>query len=411
MCPRNQGLPALSLSVFLSGLIAVVAAEQARPPGQPTGNGLLRSELALGGRTAILEFPSDLKATDSAHKALLSAATGAVSTRVRVGQLETTGSLRIGTVELSRQETPAVDSQAPPGADRRPAAAGTPGPVAVRYDLWLAGADSGWQLQITDAEKATVGQVPLARQAAALASPTFVAALIPEDITVGHLVLRWGDYEATSDVQFTNPLRRRIEENRVPNQTTNRTHDEDTSVLSRARLLAQRNETAFVLPKGQRLSISFERTFPGNDRAAGARSRRGLGVDGPDFARLTTTPSGEIVMLTESSVPRLRTEVSLRFGKALIATGNQVVGFPGSYGLWLKRGGTEWRLVFNNEPDAWGSQHDPKFDAAEIPLTHSEGHAADRPFAVALMPNAADRGRLVIIWGPHEWTADFVVAS
>ena len=24
------------------------------------------------------------------------------------------------------------------------------------------------------------------------------------------------------------------------------------------------------------------------------------------------------------------------------------------------------------------------------------------------MPGGADRGRLVIIWGPHEWTADFV---
>ena len=56
-------------------------------------------------------------------------------------------------------------------------------------------------------------------------------------------MLRWGDYEATADVQFTNPSRRRIEENREPNVTTNRTHDEDTSVLSRARLLAERNET------------------------------------------------------------------------------------------------------------------------------------------------------------------------
>ena len=55
----------------------------------------------------------------------------------------------------------------------------------------------------------------------------------------------------------------------------------------------------------------------------------------------------------------------------MIATGNQVVGFPGSYGLWLKRVGSGWRLVFNNEPDAWGSQHDPKFDAAEIDLSRT----------------------------------------
>jgi DUF2911 family protein len=81
------------------------------------------------------------------------------------------------------------------------------------------------------------------------------------------------------------------------------------------------------------------------------------------------------------------------------------------YGIWLKRVGSGWHLVFNNEPDAWGSQHDRKFDVAEIELTHSQGAEASRPFGVALEPIAADRGRLVILWGPHEWSADFVVAS
>lgn len=408
MCPWSKGLLALGLSACLLGSIAAVETAQT-PSAKPTG--LLRSELALGGRTAILEYPPDLKATDPIHKGLLSATAGTAAARVRVGQLETTGSLRIGTMELGVRETPAAVSQAPADADRSSVPAAPARPVAARYDLWLAGADSGWQLDVTNADKATVAQIPLARQAAAVPSPAFMAALIPEDITLGRLVLRWGGYQAAADVQFTNPARRRIDENRVPNATTNRTHDEDTSVLSRARLLAQRNETAVVLLKGQRLSISFERTFAKDDRSAGARNRRGLGVDGPDFARLTTTPSGAVVMLTESSVPRLRIEGSLRFGKVLVPTGNQVVGFPGSYGLWLKRVGSEWRLVFNHEADAWGSQHVPKFDAAEIPLAHSEGHAPGRPFAVALMPNAADRGRLVIIWGPHEWTADFIVAS
>ena len=78
--------------------------------------------------------------------------------------------------------------------------------------------------------------------------------------------------------------------------------------------------------------------------------------------------------------------------------------------MWLKKVGAGWRLVFNSEPDAWGSQHDPKFDAAEIELSHSDGHAAARPFAVAIVPSGAARGRLVIIWGAHEWTADFVAS-
>jgi hypothetical protein len=403
MGSRNQRLQMTMVCVLLVGLIAGVATEQA-PRGQPAGDGLLRSELALAGRTAILAFPPDLKASDPAHRLLLSATPRASAGRVRVGQIETTGSLRIGTVELGSPTTPVAGGP-------EPASAATTSPVSVRHDLWLEGADEGWQLQVVDANKALVGQLALARHTAAAASPTMVASLIPEDIAVGHLVIRWGGYYAAADVQFINPSGRRPDENRTPNETINRQHDEDTSALSRARLLAQRNETAMVLAKGPRMSISFQRTFARGERVDANRTSRGLTVDGPDFARLTTTPSGSVVMLTESPVPRLRTERALRFGKTVIATGNQVVGFPGSYGLWLKRVGSGWRLVFNNEPDAWGSQHDPKFDAAEIDLSHSDGHAAARPFAVALVPGGADRGRLAIIWGPHEWTADFAVAN
>ena len=391
-------LLAFSLSVCLVGVSTAVATTQAQP-GSPSGDGLLRSELSLGGRTATITYAPDLKANDPAHKALMSNAAGSPHGRVRVGQLETTGALRIGTLDLG----------APPVSTGSPEAAkvATQGPAVVRYALWLESAQNGWQLQVTNAAQAVVGDIALARQAAASPSPIFVAALMAENITLGRLALRWGAYEATADVQFIDPLRRRPEETPAVNQTINRRHDDDTSVLSRTRLLAQRNETALVVPKGARVSISFQRTFQRGERAATDRDTRGLGVDGPDFARLSNAPAGAIVLLTESAVPRLRTEVPLRFGKTLIATGNQVVGFPGSYGLWLKRTASGWRLVFNNEPDAWGSQHDPQFDAAEIDLAHSDGHAAGRPFAINLIPSAPDRGRLVILWGPHEWTADF----
>ena len=67
-------------------------------------------------------------------------------------------------------------------------------------------------------------------------------------------------------------------------------------------------------------------------------------------------------------------------------------------------GATQPTTSFRN---ACGSQHDPQFDAAEIDLAQSDGHAADRPFAISLIPTSPDRGRLVIVWGPHEWTADF----
>ena len=406
---RNVRRLGFALCVVFVGLITGVATYQA-PPGERKSDGLLRSELSLGGRTAILAYAPDLKASDPANKALLSAPSS--SARVRLGELETTGALRIGPVDLGpppSTQMPASDTARPKSERTQPPFDPSQGLPAIRYELWLESTNDGWRIQAADAHQTVVGNIPLARRPATTAAPTLLAALIPEDRTLGRLVLRWGEHEATTDVQFTNPSRRRIEENRGVNVTTKRTHDEDTSALSRIRLLAQRNETALILPNGSRLSISFERTFAKGERPEGIQNSRGLGVDGSDFGNLLKTPDRNVVMLTESSVPRLSTAVPLRFSSSVIPIGNQAIGFPGEYGLWLKRVGSGWHLVFNNEPDVWGSQHDPKFDAAEIEVTHTEGHAASRPFAVGMVPTGSDRGRLVVLWGPHEWTADFVV--
>ncbi len=94
----------------------------------------------------------------------------------------------------------------------------------------------------------------------------------------------------------------------------------------------------------------------------------------------------------------------------MVPTGNLATDFPGAYGLWLKKAGLGWRLVFNHEADSWGTQHDPAFDAAEIELTYSRSDARDRLLGVSLLPTGTDRGQLIIHWGPHEWAADYVVA-
>jgi hypothetical protein len=352
-----------------------VSTGQAKP-GASAPDGLVRTELSLTGHTVTIAF-SPLKPDAS---------------RVRVAQLHTNGSLRIGTLALGKEV-----------------------PAGLDYDLWLEAAGENWSLQATEASTATgaapattVGQLLLPRRSSTTGSSTFVAALAPSTGDTGRLVLRWGADEAETAVQFTDPPRRtRQTETALPNVTTNRTHDEDTSALSRARLLAQRNETAMGLADGSRLSVSFARFFTRQERPGTAPL--GLGVEGPDFARLASTADGAVVQLTESAVPRLRIEVPLRFGRTVVPIGNQGRGFPGSYGIWLKRVGNGWRLVLNHEADAWGSQHDPRHDAAEIQLTHSDTHPASRPFAVALIPTAADRGSLVVLWGPHEWTADFIV--
>ena len=205
-----------------------------------------------------------------------------------------------------------------------------------RHDLWLKGAGADWALELTRAESTSerpvaVGQVLLVRKAAAK-SPHLTLALVPELGSTGRLLVRWGEFAAASDVVVTAPPRsQRATDTSRPNTTVNRSHNEDTSALSRTRLLAQRNETAMVLASGERLSVSFQRSFAQGERAAGGGTprTRGLPADGPDFARLAATPDGAIVMLTEASVPRLRIERPLQFGATLIAVSNQVADLSG----------------------------------------------------------------------------------
>jgi hypothetical protein len=345
-----------------------------------------------------MTFAPDLKADDPAHKAVSSPIGATANARVRVAQLLTTsGTLRIGTLDLPKAE--------PPGQ---------------RYDVWLAITSNGWTMQLSGAANSSdvPGEVALSRQASAVVSPTFVAALIPTYGDSGQIVLRWGPYEGVAEMKFVDPpsrVRRVNSENGLPNVGVKRGNFDDTSAHSREQFLAQNTETAIELPNGRRLSASFIRAGssdrPRSEPALRTSVARGLAVGGPDYSRIASVADGGVVELTESWVPRLKIETPLRFGKVTARTENQVGGFPGVYGMWLKRVGNNWRLVLNNEYDVWGTQHDAKFDVAEIDLTHSDHQPASLPFAVALVPTGPDRGRLVIVWGAHEWAANFVVAG
>jgi hypothetical protein len=177
-------------------------------------------------------------------------------------------------------------------------------------------------------------------------------------------------------------------------------------------MLEARSETALTTASDQRVSVMFHRTFDNGPRQLASSVHQGLPAEGPAYAGLMTTPTGSLVMLVDASVPKLKTDVPLQFGPLTLKTGNQVPGFPGVYSMWLKRTDSSWRLIFNHQPDVWSSQHDPAFDAGDIELHDaSSADAPPRPFGVALIPTAADRGRLLIVWGTHEWSADFVIGT
>jgi hypothetical protein len=382
---------AFAASVF--GLVLAGTAIAQQPPAKPAvkADGLLHTELSLLGRTASVSFAPDLRASDPAHRGVF-ASPG--EGRVRVGQLQTNGALRIADV-----------------------AVGKPGASPLRFDLSIEATGGAWQLEIAAADPpgSSLGKVALARQRSTVPAPTLIAALVPVTRDTAHLVLTWGEMRATAPMQFVEaqlPQRPPGSARPAP-PPVNRKHD-DENVGARQTMLSQLNESAVVDTRGGRATVLFARTFPRGAQAqsaAGTARRSGLVVDGPDFGRLMSTRDGAVVELTEAPALRLSIDQAVRVGKIVLRPGNQSADFPGAYSIWLKRVGSGWRLVFNNEPDVWGSQRDPKSDIGEVDLTYTQGGEPSRPLGVSLQPTAADRWRMVLAWGPHEWAADFTAAQ
>ena len=438
MRSMTTGLLACGLGVCLATPIAGGA--QAPEPAASAAADVIRTRLTLEVRPVTVSFAPALGAADAEHRALLAASASDV--RVRVGEIEVVPQLRIGT----------LDGTAPGGSE-------SPNPRLTTYALWLARTGAGWGLDLqampggdeddagdqaedddTDSEhdeaeaghdeKAEddeaeddetgeaaragdfIGRIPLTREAAATRE-TFSAALFPTGEDAGQLVLRWRDHRWTADFHFADPPEPEEQEEeapepeeeeeegeeeergpRVANARESLTFDADTSAAARFMMLAERDETAVELPGDSRIAVLFWQE---------------QSVDHEDFAALATLADGEVVRLTEAAVIRLRTERPLRFGDVTIPTGNLAPGFPGSYGLWLKRTGSAWRLVFNHEADSWGTQHDPAFDAAQIEVAYSADGLRARPLGAALVPATARDGRLVIHWGAHEWAADYTL--
>src|SRR4029078_9475727 len=154
-----------------------------------------------------------------------------------------------------------------------------------------------------------------------------------------------------------------------------RRNDEDTSALSRRRRLQVRSEAEIRWEDARRTSVSFQRTFPTERNSLDTMDGRNLDVNGPDFARLMKTADNAFVTLPQGPAPVLTTQGGgLRFGTLTLKAGNLAPDYPGSYSLWLRRSGDKWWLVFNNQPDLWGSQHDASSDVGAIELAYSAGH-------------------------------------
>ena len=419
-------LPVLLLA---AGVTTSAPAAAQTPEPSEEGDGLLHATLILELQSIDVAYTPDLAANDAAHRALLD---GTVGARVRIGTIEGHQALRIGEMapdlEALAETYRAAAAAAAAAADDDDAAddtdddtdhdtdhdaddadhdadadgaadetAGDDAEEEASSELWLAREARGWRLEVVgygDDDDGEIRAIPRNHREATAAAPTLTASVTMTNTEEGQLMLRWGTHVWNADFRF-DELPERPPTQRVSGRGQEREASSDTSDLSRGVALAERNESALILPGGERLSLLYW---------------KGIDVEDEDYGRFEETADGDVVELVRAAPLRIKSDVGLRFGGTNIPTGNLAPGFAGAYAIWLRRSGDGWRLVFNHEPDSWGTQYDPEFDAAEIAVDYARGDRSFRPLGATLVPTGADQGRLLVHWGPHEWTADFTIA-
>lgn len=402
--PRGGGARTRRALLAAGAAACLTAAGAGAQTPEPSheADGLVHASLTLEARTIAVAFPPDLRAGHHAYQWLLSGTAGA---RVRVGALDAHRALRLGAlapdVEAIEAEIAAVvarrraqaETGEAEGSDEANEAGEDPEPADP--DLWLARDAAGWQLEIHPGGGGQVRIVPLSRREAARDAPTFTASLHATGAETGRLEMRWGRHVWSAGFRFED-IPQAPPRPRVSGRGTAREAEDSNAAIARGNLLSERNETALVLPNGAGVTVVYW---------------KGVDVEDEDYPNVAAARDGDVIETIRAPVLRLKSDVSLRFGETDVPAGNLAPGFAGFYGVWLRRAGDGWRFVFNHEADSWGTQHDAAFDAGEAAAGYTRVRESFRPLGATLAPAGPGRGRLVVHWGPHEWSADFVVVE
>jgi hypothetical protein len=161
--------------------------------------------------------------------------------------------------------------------------------------------------------------------------------------------------------------------------------------------------------QGQRPSPTEARANYGGQRIriAFADLRKGTS----DWKLFEELADGQIYEFTLSRATKMYTDFDLKFGDVVIKKENVAKDYPGVYSLWLRKAGDGWNLVFNNQPDIWGTRHEDEFDAAEIPLRFArvEGEPSDK--LKVEIDQTPEGGTLRFVWDNNKWEADYTLVQ
>ena len=136
-----------------------------------------------------------------------------------------------------------------------------------------------------------------------------------------------------------------------------------------------------------------------------------LKLNGPDWDTIKDIKEGEVFLFTLGRATKMYTDFDITFGDVTIEKENYSVGYPGVYSLWLKKVHKGWRMVFNSQPDIWGTRHLSEFDVAEIPLKFSKVKGDPYETFLIELEEGENDGTMTRHWGNMEWSAKFELSQ
>jgi hypothetical protein len=133
-----------------------------------------------------------------------------------------------------------------------------------------------------------------------------------------------------------------------------------------------------------------------------------LKAESKDHEAFAALADGQVFEYVGGRASKLLTDVDMHFNGFVAAQGNAHPTYPGVYGIWIKKDGDGYNLVFNQEADVWGTMFNEEMAIGETPLTVSKAEEAAATYKVTLEKNADETGgTLKILWGDTVFSAEF----
>jgi len=113
---------------------------------------------------------------------------------------------------------------------------------------------------------------------------------------------------------------------------------------------------------------------------------------------------GQVWRLGMNEATTLETSGDLTFGESVVPSGK--------YSIWAKKvSPAEWHLIFNSEPDIWGTERQPDKDVAEVPMEVSQLDESVEQFLIELNATGDMAGEIVMSWATLQLKVPFSVSS